>query len=71
MRVKNQIIIPGEPFELLTKAEINALITRGVFRFIKYDEKKHRNTRIFKSRIINEVKGKTTEALYKKSRLVV
>jgi hypothetical protein len=41
-----------------------------MFRF-KYDSVKHKNIRIFKSRIINEIKGKATNALYEKSRLII
>ena len=43
---------------------------RGVFKFKQYDEKLHSGTRIFKSRLVREVKGKTTKP-YEKSRLVI
>ncbi|KAF1360326.1 hypothetical protein EJ07DRAFT_41949, partial [Lizonia empirigonia] len=41
-----------------------------VFRFETYNPHKHGGNRIFKSRIVNEVKGKTTTP-YEKSRLVI
>lgn len=71
LRAAGKISTPGRPFEMATKAEIDALITRGVFRFEVYDPHRHGHTRIFKSRIVNEVKGKTTDQPYEKSRLVI
>jgi hypothetical protein len=53
------------------KQEIDGLITRGMFNFEQYNPTKHQDIRIFKSRIINKIKGKTTNILYKKSRLVI
>lgn len=70
LREKGVISTPGKPFEQSTTQEINSLIDRGVFVFTKYDHAKHGNIRIFKSRIVNEVKGKTTQP-YEKSRLVI
>ncbi|KAH0425958.1 polyprotein [Colletotrichum camelliae] len=65
-----KITTPGDPFEEATKKEIDSLIARGVFEFTQYDEAKYAGIRIFKSRIVNEVKNKTTEP-YEKSRLVI
>jgi hypothetical protein len=42
-----------------------------MFRFKQYDFIKHKNIRIFKSRIINEIKDKTINASYEKFRLVI
>ena len=42
-----------------------------MFRFEEYDPHRHGGIRIFKSQIVNEVKGKTTTKPYEKSRLVV
>jgi hypothetical protein len=67
----SKITTPSKLFKLSTKAEINALITCGMFCFKNYDLYCHSGIRIFKSRIVNEVKGKTTTKPYKKSRLVV
>ena len=61
----------GLPFEASQKQEIEGLIRRGVFSFKLYNLIKHANTHIFKSRIINKIKGKTTNTLYEKSRLVI
>ncbi|KAF1357214.1 hypothetical protein EJ07DRAFT_129503, partial [Lizonia empirigonia] len=70
LRATGRITTPGQPFELSTKMEIESLIARGVFRFETYNPHKHGGNRIFKSRIVNEVKGKTTTP-YEKSRLVI
>jgi hypothetical protein len=40
--------------------KINALIKRSVFKFKIYNPNIYRGNCIFKLRIINEVKGKTT-----------
>ncbi|KAK2005367.1 hypothetical protein LZ32DRAFT_642395 [Colletotrichum eremochloae] len=69
LRARGVIRTPGKPFEVSAKEEIDGLIERGVFEVIKYDPDEHKG-RIFKSRIVNEVKGKTTKP-YEKSRLVV
>ncbi|KDN61365.1 putative conserved hypothetical protein [Colletotrichum sublineola] len=66
LRTTGIIATPGEPFEESTKREINALIDRGVFEIITYDRFVHKE-RVFKSRIVNEVKDKTTNKPYKKS----
>ncbi len=51
------ITTPRKLFKLLDKKEIDALVTRGVFVFKQYDEHKH-SSRIFKLRIVCEVKEK-------------
>lgn len=71
LRATGKITTPEHPFEQSTKAEIDALITRGVFGFEIYDPHHHGGIRIFKSRIVNEVNGKTTDQPYEKSRLVI
>lgn len=71
LRADGKITTPGEPFEESSTQEIESLIARGVFEFVKYDEDLHGDAEIFKSRIVNEVKGKTTDKPYEKSRLVV
>ena len=48
---------------------INSLIIRGVFKFKKYNPTKFNRVRIFKLRIVNKIKGKATDALFKKLRL--
>lgn len=71
LRKDGIITTPGKPFELSDDAEINGLIDRGVFRFARYNKKLHGDIRIFKSRIVHEIKNKTTPQPYEKSRLVV
>jgi hypothetical protein len=71
LRQEKKITTPGEPFELSDKKEIDTLIGDGVFRFEQYDPEKHGETRIFKSRLVREIKGKATDTPYEKSRLVI
>jgi hypothetical protein len=71
LRSAGKITTPGQPFETSTQTEINALIERGIFKFEIYDPNIHGGNRIFKSRIVNKVKGKTTDQPYEKSRLVI
>jgi recombinational DNA repair protein (RecF pathway) len=69
---KNGVIITlKDLFERSQQQEINGLITREVFEFIQYNLNKHLGVRIFNSRLVNKVKGKATNSLFKKSRLVV
>jgi hypothetical protein len=58
-------------FKASQKQKIDGLISRGVFKFKLYNPVKYRNQHIFNLRIINKVKDKTTNALYKKFRLVI
>ncbi|OCK93989.1 uncharacterized protein K441DRAFT_562940, partial [Cenococcum geophilum 1.58] len=53
------------------KQEIDSLITRGVFKFKKYNPTKFNGIRIFKLKIVNKIKGKATNAPFKKLRLVI
>jgi hypothetical protein len=71
LRSTGKITTPGQPFEKSTQTEIDALIARGVFKFEVYNPKIHGGVRIFKSRIVNEVKVKTTNQPYEKSRLII
>ncbi|TQN64414.1 hypothetical protein CSHISOI_11408, partial [Colletotrichum shisoi] len=71
LRKTGIITEPGDPFEESTRKEVDNLIDRGVFDFIPFDPAKHMGIRIFKSKIIHEVKDKTTDKAYEKSRLVI
>ena len=72
LRKEGVIKTPGAPFEASDKQEIDALMSKGVFEFTRFDTKKHAGLRIFKSRMVNEIKGKgRAEKPYEKSRLVV
>jgi polyhydroxyalkanoate synthesis regulator phasin len=70
LRTKGIITTEGGPFEKSQQQEIESLMARGVFEIVRYDPTKHKG-RIFNTRVVNEVKGKTTEAPYEKSRMVV
>ena len=71
LQKEGRIITLGAPFQAFNKQEINSLITRKVFKFKKYDPTKFNGVYIFKSRMVNEIKGKATDALFKKSRLII
>jgi hypothetical protein len=47
------------------------LITNNILEIIKYNPKIYGNKRIFKSRFIREIKGKTIDFFFEKSRLVI
>jgi hypothetical protein len=70
MRASRKITAPEELFEELIQTEIDSLIARGVFEFVRFDPNIYRG-RLFRSRIVNEVKGKTTNSLYEKTRLMI
>ena len=72
LRAEGRITTPGAPFEQSAKTEIESLIAAGVFKFVQFDEKLHGgdDVRIFRSRLVNEVKNKM-DVPYEKSRLVI
>ena len=59
------------PFQVSNKQEIDNFIIRGIFKFKKFNFIKFNKVYIFKLRIVNKIKGKTTNALFKKLRLVI
>ena len=61
----------GALFQASNKQEINSLIIRGVFKFKKYNPTKFNRVYIFKLRMVNKIKGKATNALFKKLRLII
>jgi hypothetical protein len=71
LRKEGKITTAGAPFEMSDKKEVDALIGAGVFAFEMFDPAKHGGTRIFKSRMVREVKGKATDTPYEKSRMVI
>jgi hypothetical protein len=71
LRREGTITTPGAPFVASMKAELDALRASETYRIGKYDpEGKHRGVRLFNSRFVNEIKGKTTVP-FEKSRLVI
>jgi hypothetical protein len=70
LRRDGVITTPGEPFEASDDKEITDLIARGVFRCERFNHAKHSGLRLFSSRTVREVKGKT-EVPYEKSRLII
>jgi hypothetical protein len=71
LRKDGVIITLGDLFKRSQQQEINGLIARKVFELVQYNLNKYSSVRIFNSRLINKVKGKTINSLFKKSRLVV
>ena len=71
LRKEGKITTLNTPFKTSNKQEIDNLIGRGIFIFEQYDPVKHDGVRIFKSRLVREIKGKLIDALYEKSRLVI
>ncbi|EDU43469.1 conserved hypothetical protein [Pyrenophora tritici-repentis Pt-1C-BFP] len=67
LRNDGVISVPGAPFEASDHKEIDDLVGRGVFSFELFDPTLHGGYRIFKSRMVREVKGKTMVP-YEKSR---
>jgi len=72
VKLRNDGVIntPGAPFEASDQKEIDDLVGRGVFSFELFNPTVHDGHRIFKSRMVREVKGKTMVP-YEKSRLVI
>jgi len=68
---KGIILTLGRPFKLSCHTEIDRLLARGVFKIIYKDNLSISATQVFRSYMVNKVKGKETATLYKKSRLVV
>ena len=61
----------GAPFQAFNKQEINSFIIKRVFKFKKYNPIKFNRIHIFKLRMVNKIKGKATDALFKKLRLII
>ena len=71
LQKEGRITTLGAPFQVSNKQEINSLIIKEVFKFKKYNPIKFNGVYIFKLRIVNKIKGKVTDALFKKLRLVI
>jgi len=71
LRKQRLITTPRQPFEESRRQEIDELMAKGVFELILYNPNIINGIRLFNSRLVNEVKGKTTSTLYEKLRLVV
>ena len=65
------IITLGAPFQAFNKQEIDGLIAKEVFKFEKYNPIKFNRVHIFKLKIVNKIKGKATNAPFKKLRLII
>ncbi len=65
------ITTPGDPFEQSDQTKIEFLLANSVLLPLQYDSNKHAKVRLFKFRLVREIKRKTTNKPYEKSRLVV
>jgi len=70
LRRKGVITTLRQLFQESQQREIDSLIIRGIFEFVRYDLNVHKG-RIFNSRLMNKVKEKSTETPYEKSRLII
>ncbi|OHW89526.1 reverse transcriptase-like protein [Colletotrichum incanum] len=70
LRLDNVITTPGAPYEESDGIEIDALISQGVFSFIRYNPQEHDHIRIYRTRMVREIKNISTKP-YEKSRLVI
>lgn len=61
LRKEGKILTPGNPFEASDKTEIDALIAFNLFQSENFNPAKHGKGRIFRSHLVREIKGKTTE----------
>ena len=58
-------------FQASNKQKIDGFIIKKVFKFKKYNPIKFNRVYIFKLRIVNEITGKATDALFEKLKLVI
>ena len=70
LREKGVITTLGEPFEASTRIEWDSLVDSTVL-LERYDSDTHAGKRIFRSRMVHEIKGKDTAQPYEKTRIVV
>jgi hypothetical protein len=70
LRQDNIITAPGAPYEISDAEEIDALMNQEVFTFVRYDPTKFDGVRVYKTRMVREIKNKSTKPI-EKSRLVV
>ena len=61
LRLDGIITTPGAPFEESDASEIDNLVARDVFNFERFNPITHRAIRLFKSRMVREVKNKSTK----------
>ena len=71
LQKEGRITTLGAPFQVSNKQEIDSLIIRRVFKFKKYNPIKFDRVYIFKLKMVNKIKGKATDALFKKLRLII
>ena len=61
----------GVSFQVSNKQKINGFIIKEVLKFKKYNPTKFNKVCIFKLKIVNKIKGKATDTLFKKLRLII
>ena len=68
---KGIIITSKYLFKASQKKERNSFIIKRVFNFIKFDYIEYIKVYIFNSKLVNEIKSKVINSLYKKLKLVI
>jgi hypothetical protein len=68
---KAKLLHQASLLSFLIKRRLTASSIVEFFRFEQYNPTKHDGIRIFKSRIVNEIKGKGINKPYEKSRFVI
>lgn len=71
LRAEGIITSPGKEFEESDQVEWDGLRSKKVFEIIPYNEKTMAGIRIFRTRLVCEIKGKGTPTPYEKTRLVL
>lgn len=71
LRAEGKITTPGAPFDEAIQMEIEGLVARGTIVVGRFKPHQHMGFRLWKTRMVLEVKGKTTDHPYEKARLVV
>ncbi len=71
LRYKGVISTPDVPFKQSDQTEIESLLANGMLLPLQYNSNKYAEVYLFKSRLICEIKRKTTNKSYEKSRLMV
>ena len=66
LRDKGVITTPGAPFALSRRQEMDGLLARGTYKIIRKSDPEIGDSRIFGSRLVDEVKGKETDNPYEK-----
>ncbi len=71
LQYEGVITNPGDLFEQSDQTEIKSLLANNILLPLQYDFNKYVGVRLFKSRLVHEIKEKMTNKSYEKSCLMV